>query len=85
MQDGMNHDVPGSSTRAEPEAGDSMGVVKNDLDAGRLRVGVGDSSFDQEEALRAEHAAEMRRAVEAVIERNGRHRAAALRRLQQRA
>lgn len=34
-----------------------MGIVKNDLEAGRLRVGVGDSSFDQEEALRAEHAA----------------------------
>ena len=26
MQDGMNQDLPESSTRAEPEAGDSVGV-----------------------------------------------------------
>jgi hypothetical protein len=27
MRDGNSYDIPGSSTRAEPEAGDSMGVV----------------------------------------------------------
>jgi TolA-binding protein len=34
-----------------------MGGVRNDVEAGRLRVGVGDSTFDQEEALRLQHAA----------------------------